>query len=329
MLKGDLFVKWITYRIGESEEIGWVCRAANTTYVIPVRLAVAWLETEKLPCPEPVHTMMELLQSGEEAQSRWKEVARLIQDQPFVVRQLGLPFTGIKLCTPIPQPVSIRDFYAFEEHVINCRTGRGLSIPEEWYEIPTFYFSNPRAVFGPGEGIKRPRQSTKMDYELELACVIGKKGRDIPIQEAEDYIFGYMIMNDWSARDFQQKEMKVGLGPSKGKDFATSFGPFLVTSDELLPYRSEEGRMDLEMKAFVNGKELSRGNFRTIYYTFAEMIAYASRDVTLYPGDVIGSGTVGSGCILEKGEENNAWLKEGDRITLSVTGLGVLHNYVI
>lgn len=322
-------MKWVTYRMGDLEEIGWVCRIANQTFVVPIRKAAKWMEKEKLDCPEVAFSMMDLLKAGEEIHQQWNQVSKTIQEQPLIIRQIGIPFTGVRLSAPLPEPVSIRDFFAFEEHVKRARLQRGLSVPEEWYELPAFYFSNPRSVYGPGEGIIRPRLSNKLDYELELACVISKKGRDVPVKEAEKYIFGYMIMNDWSARDLQFKETKVGLGPAKGKDFATSFGPFLVTADELLPFRSDEGRMDLEMKAFVNGKELSRGNFRSIYYTFAEMISYASRDATLYPGDIIGSGTVGNGCLLELGEEKYPWLKEGDRVTLSITGLGVLHNYVV
>lgn len=313
-------MKWITYQMGEQQEIGWVSRIGNKIFIIPLRKAAIWMDKEQLSYPEVVLNMLDLLKAGEEVQMGWRNVAQFIQEQPLVVQQIGIPFNQIRLHAPILDPISIRNFCAFEDSVD--------SLPEEWYEIPAFYFSNPRSIFGPGEGISRPKQCKRLDYELELACVIGKEGRDLSVKEAEDYIFGYMIMNDWSARDFQQKEMKIGLGFGKGKDFATSFGPFLVTADELLPYRSDEGRLDLEMKAFINGKERSRGNFRSIFYTFAEMIAHASRDVTLHPGDIISSGPVGSGSIMDLGEEKQPWLKEGDRVTLSVTGLGVLHNYV-
>lgn len=313
-------MKWITFRMAEQQEIGWVCRVGNQTFVIPLRKAAIWMDHEQLPYPEVVLNMLDLLKAGEEVQMGWCNVARFIQEQPLVVREIGVSFHQIRLHAPILNPISIRNFQAFE----NLNT----DYPEEWYETPGFYFSNPRSIYGPGEGISRPKGCKQLDYELELACVIGKEGRDLSIKEAEKYIFGYMILNDWSARDFQKKEMGIGLGYGKGKDFATSFGPFLVTADELLPYRSEEGRFDLEMKAFINGTELSRGNFRSIYYTFAEMIAHASRDVTLHPGDIISSGPIGSGCILDLGDEKHPWLKEGDRVTLSVTGLGVLHNNI-
>lgn len=234
----------------------------------------------------------------------------------------------VRLCAPIPRPVSVRDFYAFEEHVKTAREKRGLAVVSEWYEIPVFYFTNHLAIKGPHEPIRRPNCCQWLDYELEMACVIGKMGRDIPVEEAEDYIFGYMIMNDWSARDLQAKEMKVGLGPAKGKDFATSIGPWLVTKDELEPYRIGN-RLNLEMTANVNGKLLSKGNFKDIHYSFAEMIARASADVTLYPGEIIGSGTVGTGCILELGTDVHRWLESGDEVELAITGLGKLRNSIV
>lgn len=234
----------------------------------------------------------------------------------------------VSLCAPIPKPASVRDFYAFEEHVKKARSRRGLEVVPEWYEFPVFYFTNHQAIVGPDYEVERPRKCNWLDYELELACVIGKVGRNISADEAEDYIFGYCIMNDWSARDIQREEVKVGLGPAKGKDFATSLGPYLVTKDELERYRTGADRFDLTMTARVNGKLLSQGNFRAIYYSFADMIARASEDTTLYPGDVIGSGTVGTGCILELGTEVHRWLEPGDVVDLEITGLGVLRNKI-
>ncbi|WP_270182954.1 fumarylacetoacetate hydrolase family protein [Alkalihalobacillus sp. CinArs1] len=234
----------------------------------------------------------------------------------------GHDLSQVKLKAPLPCPASIRDFYAFEEHVITARGKRGLDVVPEWYEIPVFYFTNHHAVKGPDEVIASPKDCEKLDYELEIACVIGKKGRNIKASEASDYLFGYMIMNDWSARDIQAKEMKVGLGPAKGKDFATSFGPYLVTPDELPLH----GELDLKMEAYVNGERYSVGNVKDMYYSFGELIERASKDVTLYPGEVIGSGTVGSGCILE--QTGRDWLKAGDRVELSITHLGSLINVV-
>lgn len=237
------------------------------------------------------------------------------------------PASDVALLAPIPKPPSVRDFYAFEAHVIAARRRRGLDLVPEWYQFPVFYFSNHQAIAGPDALIRRPAASTALDYELEVACVIGKEGRDIGAEEADSYIFGYCIMNDWSARDLQREEVKVGLGPAKGKDFATSLGPYLVTKDELERYRAG-GRHELEMVARVNGAELSRGNLRDLHYTFGDMIARASADATLYPGDIIGSGTVGTGCILELGPEVHRWLETGDVVELEVTGLGLLRNTI-
>lgn len=235
----------------------------------------------------------------------------------------------VSLLAPLPNPPSIRDFYAFEQHVKHARARRGLAMVPEWYEIPAFYFTNHRAVHGPEQQIGRPARTRKLDYELEIACVIGREGRNIQAAEAEEWIYGYCIMNDWSARDIQAEEVKIGLGPAKGKDFATSLGPYLVTKDELERYRTKDGsRYDLEMQAYVNGSRLSYGNAKDMYYTFAQMIERASEEVMLYPGDILGSGTVGTGCILELGEETHRWLEPGDTVELCITGLGVLRNFI-
>jgi fumarylacetoacetate (FAA) hydrolase len=254
-----------------------------------------------------------------------QEVKRLSSTLP----KKGVYHLGeVVLKAPLPRPTSVRDFYAFLEHVKTARGKRGLDVVPEWFEIPVFYFSNHLAIKGPDERIERPPNCKWLDYELEIACIIGKAGININTAEAEDYILGYCIMNDWSARDLQAQEMKVGLGPAKGKDFATSLGPFIVTKDELEQYR-EGDRYNLEMLAKVNGQTLSRGNFKDIYYSFNEMIERASSGVMLYPGDVIGSGTVGTGCILELGKEVHRWLEPGDVVELEITGLGSLKNEII
>ncbi|MGG0174620.1 fumarylacetoacetate hydrolase family protein [Gottfriedia acidiceleris] len=239
----------------------------------------------------------------------------------------GIPLSSVQLRAPLPKPQSIRDFYAFEEHVKTARGRRGLEMIPEWYDVPVFYFTNHRAVIGPEDHVSIPTNCKKMDFELEIACIIGKEGKDIPVEEADEYILGYTILNDWSARDIQAHEVKVGLGPSKGKDFATSLGPCIVTKDEIEKFRSGKS-YDLEMTAAVNGKVISSGNFSSIYYSVPELISHASKNVTLYPGDVIGSGTVGTGCILELGEEKHRWLEDGDVVELSITGLGTLRNTV-
>jgi len=243
-----------------------------------------------------------------------------------------VPLHEAVLLSPIPEPLSVRDFYAFEQHVKAARARRGVGMIPEWYEIPTFYFSNTSEIYGHDQPIPYPVGSNELDFELEIACVIGRGGKDIPVEEAADYIAGYTIMNDWSARDFQFKEMKLNLGPAKGKDFATSIGPWLVTPDELASRRQESGageRYDMTMIARVNGKEISRGNFNQIYYSFPQMIAYASRNTRLRAGDVLGSGTVGTGCIREVGIEVQPWLQRGDVVELEIEGIGVLRNRIV
>jgi fumarylacetoacetate (FAA) hydrolase len=242
---------------------------------------------------------------------------------------LLVPRSEARLLAPLPRPRSLRDFYAFEQHVAAARRQRGQPVPPAWYRMPVFYFGNHNAIIGPDEQLRMPR-TERLDYELEVACVVGREGRDVEPDEAWDYIAGFTIMNDWSARDVQAEEMSVGLGPAKGKDFATSLGPYLVTPDELEDYISDdEQRVRLEMVARVNGREYSRGNLGDMHYSWAEIIAQASRDVTLYPGDVIGSGTVGTGCILELTPEAvGGWLEPDDIVELEVTGLGVLRNRI-
>lgn len=216
----------------------------------------------------------------------------------------------VRLLAPVPRPPSVRDAYAFEEHIRNAArvTGRP-SVPDEWYELPVFYFSNPAAIYGPDDEIPFPVGSAELDYELEVAVVIGAGGA----------IGGFTIMNDWSARDLQRQEMKVGLGPAKGKDFATSLGPVVVTPDEL-------GDLRLEMVARVNGEERSRGNLGDMYHSWKAILERAGANTQLVPGDVIGSGTVGTGCILEHGD--GRWLQSGDVVELEVEGIGVLRNVI-
>lgn len=244
-------------------------------------------------------------------------------------RPLAWPEAEARLLAPVA-PTSLRDFYAFEAHVRTARAQRGLPMIQEWYEMPVFYFSNHSAIFGPEDVVPAPAGAAELDYELEVACVIGRSGRDIPAAAAAQHIAGFVIMNDWSARDVQRREMRVGLGPAKGKDFATSLGPYLVTPDELaatcLPSPAGD-RHRLAMVARVNGIEYSRGNLADLFWTFAQMIERAAANVTLRPGDVLGSGTVGTGCILELGGAR-PWLASGDVVELAVDGLGVLRNTV-
>jgi fumarylacetoacetate (FAA) hydrolase len=231
---------------------------------------------------------------------------------------------------PLPRIASIRDFYAFEQHVKTCRRQRGLDMVPGWYQVPVFYFSNPSGVVENDQDVWAPRGCAELDFELELACVIGRDARDLPADDrALDAVAGFTIMNDWSARDLQRLEMSVGLGPSKGKDFATSLGPEVVGMDELSDcYR--DGRLHLEMTASRSGRVLSRGNSGSMYWTWPQLLAHASRDATLRSGDVLGSGTVGTGCILELTPEvAGGWLAPGDLVELSIERLGTLRNRVV
>jgi fumarylacetoacetate (FAA) hydrolase len=219
------------------------------------------------------------------------------------------PLAEVTLLAPIPRPPSIRDFFAFEQHVATARANHGSQVPKEWYEFPVFYFTNPAAVYGPEDEIRYPAGTAELDYELEIAAVIGSR----------QSIAGFTVMNDWSARDIQRKEMRVGLGPAKAKDFATSLGPALVTTDEFDGTRAT-------MTAKVNGEERSRGNLADIHYSWQEILDQAAQNTRLYPGDVIGSGTVGTGCILE--HDDGRWLTRGDVVELEIEGIGILRNRV-
>ncbi len=226
-------------------------------------------------------------------------------------------------------PNTLRDFYAFEQHVKTANENRGREVPAAWYDMPVFYFSNHTAIYGPGAVIPHPKASQALDYELEVACIIGKPGKDIPAEKAEDYIFGYTIFNDWSARDLQRQEVMVGLGPAKAKDFASSLGPAIVTKEALADkHTGRPGVYDLAMVARVNGEERSRGNWKDIHYSFGELVARASQDVQLFPGDVIGSGTVGTGCLLELTKGQGPWLQPGDVVELEIERFGVLQNTI-
>jgi 2-keto-4-pentenoate hydratase/2-oxohepta-3-ene-1,7-dioic acid hydratase in catechol pathway len=238
----------------------------------------------------------------------------------------------VRLLAPIPRPPSVRDFYAFEQHVRTARQRRGLEMDPDWYELPVFYFSNPAAIAGPYDDVAVPPGCTQLDFELEVAAVVGREGSDLDPAEAESHIAGFCVMNDWSARDLQRREMKLSMGPVKGKDFATTLGPALVTPDELEPYRKDRA-YDLAMTATVNGVEYSRASLADIYWSFGEMLAYASRGTRLLPGDVIGSGTCGTGCILElslvHGEDAYPWLVPGDEVVLEVEHLGRIANRIV
>jgi fumarylacetoacetate (FAA) hydrolase len=248
---------------------------------------------------------------------------------------ITMPAKDVTLLAPIPRPPSMRDGYAFRQHVETARRNRGLEMIPEFDQFPVFYFTNHQAVIGPGPLKVRPRHLEKLDFELEAAIVVGREVRDLTVENADEAIFGMTIMNDFSARVWQMQEMLLSLGPAKGKDFATALGPYLVTMDELADrtVKSPKGNtFDLGMRAFVNGEKLSQGNVADMTWTFAQILERASYGVTLYPGDVIGSGTCGTGCFLELNGSKitkDQWLKPGDVVALEIDRLGRLENDVV
>jgi len=230
---------------------------------------------------------------------------------------------------PILRPPSLRDFYAFERHVKTMWERRGGTVPEAWYRMPIFYFGNVSEIRGPGDPVWAPRGSEELDYELEIGALVDTPGIDLEPDRADEAIGGYFILNDWSARDLQREETTVRLGPAKGKDFATTIGPWLVTPDELADARAGEAYA-LQMSAYVNGIETSHGAWSSAQFSFGEMLARASADAHLRPGDLIGSGTVGSGCLLEvKDEVLKRYLQIGDTVTLAVERLGTLTSPIV
>lgn len=270
-------------------------------------------------------TVLDLLRSGD-----------LTEAGRDALRSRPVALHDARLLAPL-EPPTVRDFVAFEEHVEGVRKsidGAGGVAPE-WYEAPTFYFTNPYAVIGPDDDVPVPPGSSVLDFELEVAAVIGREGRHLSPERAREHIAGYTIFNDWSARDLQAREMKVNLGPAKGKDTATTLGPWLVTPDELEPYRDADGFLALAMTAEVNGRVVGRDLLSNMGWPFEDLIAYASRGTLVRPGDVLGSGTCGNGgCLAElwgrgTSREELPPLRPGDVVTLTVEGLGTIANRVV
>jgi len=265
--------------------------------------------------PLAFNDMLEVVQAGADKAAQ-------------TITEAHTPIAQVAFRHPL-MPTTLRDGYAFEQHVKTANRNRGRDVPPEWYKFPVFYFSNTSNIFGPNDEIPYPANSQALDYELEIAVVIGKPGKNIQPEQAAEHIFGYTIFNDWSARDIQRQEMAVGLGPAKGKDFASSFGPYLVTADEFSDKKTDKpGVYELEMMARINGETRSEGNFSDMYWSFGDILARASLGVELRPGDVIGSGTVGTGCLLELTRAEGPWLQPGDVVELEIEGLGVLRNVV-
>jgi fumarylacetoacetate (FAA) hydrolase len=263
---------------------------------------------------------------------RFSELTRKVSDWPehgrVFQKRGGKTVRAKRFLPPILRPPAFRDFHAFEQHVRTARARHGLDMSQAWYEIPVFYFSNPNSLIGHEAEVCPPTNSSELDYELELGIVIGNRGRNVAPAQAWHHVAGFTIINDLSARDLQRAEMAVGLGPAKGKDFATAVGPVLITRDEFAD-KIEAEKISLEMRAHVNGRGLSRGNSNALFHSFPKMIAQASRDADLFPGDLIGSGTVGMGCILEIGPENTGgWLKAGDVVELEVERIGTLRTKI-
>jgi fumarylacetoacetate (FAA) hydrolase len=258
-------------------------------------------------------------------------------------RSKGKPVESLELLAPVPYPPSCRDAYAFRQHVAAARRNRKVEMIPEFDQYPIFYFTNHHSIKGPGEVTCMPDHLEKLDFELEAAIVICKPGRNIKAEEADEYIGGLMIMNDLSARRLQMEEMLLNLGPAKGKDFATTVGPWLVTLDELQPFEvaPKEGHTGkswkLKMTCSVNGTQVSEGNLADMDWTFAEIIERASYGVDLLPGDIIGSGTVGTGCFLELNgtgklndpEYQEQWLQDGDVVEMNIDELGTLSNTIV
>jgi len=282
--------------------------------------------------------MNEFLWGGVELMERAKKVDEEIKTG----RRTAKEEIFFEILAPVPHPTSCRDGYAFRQHVAAARRNRKVDMIPEFDQYPIFYFTNHNAIQGPGEIECMPDHFEKLDFELEAAVVIGKKGRNIKAAEADEYIAGYMIMNDMSARTLQMEEMLLNLGPAKGKDFSTVIGPWLVTPDELEAYKipAKPGHVgnnyDLKMKCWVNGVEVSTGSMGDMDWTFAEIIERCAYGADILPGDVIGSGTVGTGCFLElngTGLLNDPnyqvqWLQPGDVVEMEITGLGRLSNTI-
>jgi 2-keto-4-pentenoate hydratase/2-oxohepta-3-ene-1,7-dioic acid hydratase in catechol pathway len=259
----------------------------------------------------------------------------LVEDDVVRVRETGeaIALDAVRLLPPV-EPPSIRDFLTFEQHVEGMMKLHDppRDVHSQWYEAPTFYFSNPHSLIGAADDVAIPPGCQLFDFELEVAAVIGRDGRDLTPQQAREHILGYAIFNDWSARDLQFAEMQVGLGPAKGKDSAITLGPWIVTAHELEPFRLGD-RLDLSLEVLVNGERIGGDTLASMAWSFEELVAYASRGTWVRAGDVLGSGTCGGGCLAElwgrSGRREPPPLQVGDVVTMSVEGIGTISNRVV
>jgi fumarylacetoacetate (FAA) hydrolase len=308
--KGDTPGRWLDLEVARRRAIGDDSRLAHNDAVHR----------------QPLETLDTFLARGQRIESLRPLVERFAprsDDDDAILDARDLTFGP-----PVLNPPSVRDFYAFEQHVQTVWRRRGGEVPEAWYRIPVFYFSNTSEIRGPEDAVWAPLGSVELDYELEVAAIVDTNAANLGPERAEEAIGGFTVFNDWSARDLQREETAVRLGPAKGKDFASSFGPWLVTPDELADRRKGTG-FDVSMTARVNGGETSRGTWSDANYSFGEMLARASADARLRPGDLIGSGTVGGGCLLEIREETlGRYLEPGDTVELTIEGIGTLRNIV-
>ena len=298
----------------------------------------SWSTTEGVRCGVVVDqqvfpfddtvTVLELVQAG--------LPRALALGRAAVDGALSHDLSTLQVAPPLVPP-SVRDFVAFEEHVegVVKNAGQGAEVPPDWYAAPTFYFTNPHTLCATGEQITPPSGCERLDFELEVAAVVGavegKDGRNIPVESARDHIFGYTIMNDWSARDLQYPEMRVNLGPCKGKDFATTLGPWIVTADEFDDRYDPEGFLPLRMTVAINGAEFGHDLLSNMGWPFGELVAYASRNSRVVPGDVLGSGTAGGGCLAESWGRGGSQspIQSGDVVTMRVDGIGEISNAVL
>lgn len=321
-------MKFLTFKTKNDNEIRFGFKSYEK--VVDIGLAAKWLYEKKndnsfINIPLTLHKALE----------KWDQNFRLLKAldsklSDFNIESFSYKESDLIILPPIINPPAFRDFYAFEQHVKAARKLRKLDMHPDWYKIPIFYFSNPNCCYGHGENIPYPNGTTELDFELEFAVIIGNGGSNINSSEANKVIAGYTILNDWSSRNLQREEMPMSLGPAKGKDFASSFGPYMVTPDEIESAWKDDGKLHLQMTCHVNGKKVSDGNTNDLYHSFGDMIERASMNTKLIPGEYIGSGTVGTGCILELRPENaGGWLKKGDIVTLEIERLGILENKIV